>query len=193
MTRIEIVSMALSVVLAGCPATNVPPLDAAGVDAPIEADAWSADAALRDAGSDAFVCPDLDLDGETDARCGGADCDDTDRARASASARQTRAAMACCTTTRSARRVRNSATRVGSGATSDSRARRTSRVSRSSTLRDARPGYVRRRPRTVCRDEADCGGVLPACVGVDLSAERFVTARPDDWPTPWPLLCAPAP
>ncbi|MBN8613537.1 MAG: hypothetical protein J0L92_23280 [Deltaproteobacteria bacterium] len=43
----------------------------------------------------------------------------------------------------------------------------------------------------VCRDEADCGGVLPACVGVDLSAERFVTARPDDWPTPWPLLCAP--
>jgi hypothetical protein len=45
----------------------------------------------------------------------------------------------------------------------------------------------------VCRDEADCGGVLPACLAVDLSAERFVTARPDDWPTPWPLLCAPAP
>ena len=49
-----------------------------------------------------------------------------------------------------------------------------------------------RRCTLVCRDDSDCGPALPSCVPVDLSEEwAYVTARPDDWPTPWPLLCAP--
>jgi hypothetical protein len=45
----------------------------------------------------------------------------------------------------------------------------------------------------VCRDASDCGGVLPSCLAVDLSDSRLVGPRSADWPTPWPLLCAPAP
>lgn len=70
------VSAALALVIAGCPVTNTPPTDATG------ADAWSpelsTDAARFDAGVDAFVCLDLDGDGETDAACGGLDCADGD-------------------------------------------------------------------------------------------------------------------
>ena len=57
----------------GCVTTHsadVAQMDASATDAP------SLDAA-RD--PDAFVCPDSDGDGETDARCGGLDCDDADR------------------------------------------------------------------------------------------------------------------
>jgi hypothetical protein len=76
--------MITGLLLAGCPESNTldddggaadsssPDLDAS-IDAP---DPEGPDAVT--ATPDVFVCPDGDGDGETDARCGGTDCDDED-------------------------------------------------------------------------------------------------------------------
>jgi hypothetical protein len=63
----------------GCVATHSAD-DASTSDAPV-IDASATDAPSPDAARlpDSFVCPDGDGDGETDARCGGPDCDDADR------------------------------------------------------------------------------------------------------------------
>jgi hypothetical protein len=66
----------------GCVTTHSPD-DARATDAPLSFDvASSPDAFIpsdAQAVPDAFACPDNDRDGETDARCGGPDCDDADR------------------------------------------------------------------------------------------------------------------
>ena len=96
MKRAQVTSLWLALALAGCAVTNAPPIDATGPDtssseADASLDAWRTDpsgdapmpdvpmtdAPARDGGPDAYVCPDLDGDGETDAVCGGTDCDDT--------------------------------------------------------------------------------------------------------------------
>ena len=70
----------IALLAAGCVTTHA-------ADDARQADAHAVDASASDAPSpdalvlpDAFVCPDADGDGETDARCGGLDCDDTDAA-----------------------------------------------------------------------------------------------------------------
>jgi hypothetical protein len=69
----------LALLATGCVATHSAD-DASTSDAPV-IDASATDAPTPDAARlpDAFVCPDGDGDGETDARCGGPDCDDADR------------------------------------------------------------------------------------------------------------------
>ena len=70
----------VALLAAGCVTTH-------SADDARQADAHAIDASASDAPSpdavvlpDAFVCPDADGDGETDARCGGLDCDDADAA-----------------------------------------------------------------------------------------------------------------
>lgn len=68
----------IALLAAGCVTTHA-------ADDASQADAHAIDASASDAPSpdafvlpDAFICPDADGDGETDARCGGLDCDDAD-------------------------------------------------------------------------------------------------------------------
>jgi hypothetical protein len=85
-TRIGSLAFVLALATAGCPVTNTPGDDAAGADAspstdtfPSPEDVTSSDAfRAADVGTDAFLCPDLDGDGDAAFACGGGDCADDD-------------------------------------------------------------------------------------------------------------------
>lgn len=79
-----LLAVVVAMTTVACVTTHAPE-DARAFDTDLAPDAVPVDVdALRTADAlpptDGFVCPDGDGDGETDARCGGADCDDADPA-----------------------------------------------------------------------------------------------------------------
>lgn len=74
-------STLLVLLVAGCPETNTfadEDAGLSGLDASLEELDAAGGTVDATATPDVFVCPDVDGDGETDARCGGTDCDDED-------------------------------------------------------------------------------------------------------------------
>lgn len=74
-----LLTVLMAMTTAGCVTAHVPE-DARDLDAALTPDAARPDSPPS---PDGFTCPDGDGDGETDARCGGTDCDDADPAVAS--------------------------------------------------------------------------------------------------------------